>query len=201
MKPVIPIPYIPNLNAEQSRLLQAVIDAHQKAAQVNKNVSSITFLQAAAGSGRLEAAMAAAILTIGHLHAPLTGARWLYEKATREAILMMVQQGTKVPGFGNSFHKDKVDPVWDDVLTILRFSFPKVDARLNELVGWMLEAGKPLYPNAALFTAAVCSELKIRGGTETSLFVLWRLPMWVDMFTEHWDKPEPEPSRIITTAQ
>lgn len=199
MRAVIPIPYVPNLNTEQVRLLQATIDAHQHAARFNRNVSTVTFMQTCAGSGRIESAIAAAILTVGHLHAPILEARGLYEEGQKLMVLGRLHGKQKIAGFGNSFHKTSVDPAWDEVMNIIRMSFPKIDARIGELCSWMAEGGKPLYPNAALFTAAVCSELKIRHGTETSLFAVWRIPVWVDMMTEGWDRPEKpaEKSRII----
>lgn len=197
MQPVIPIPFVPNLNAEQVRLLQATIDAHQKAAK-NRNVSTVVMQQAAAGSGRLENGIAAAILTLGHLHGPIREARGLYELGEKSVVITMLHGGRKVAGFGNSFHKTSIDPAWGDVMDIIRISFPKIDARINELCSWMIEGGRPLYPNAALLTAAVCSELKIRGGCESALFILWRLPVWVDEVTEGWEQPAQEKKRIIS---
>lgn len=190
MRAVIPIPYVPNLNSEEVRLLQAVIDAHQHAARFNRNVSTVTFQQVCAGSGRLENGIIAAIASLGHLHGPILAARGLYENGQKEVVLAMLSRGEKIAGFGNSFHKTGIDPAWDDVMQIIRLSWPKIDERINELVSWMVEGGKPVYPNAALFTGAVCSALKIRGGTESSLFIQWRLPVWVDMMTAGWDKPQ-----------
>jgi len=194
----IPIEYIPNLNGEQKRLLDALCWAHQEAAKVNRNVSTVTMMNAMMGSGRIENGIAAAILTLGHIHAPILAARGLYENGEKEVVQLMIRRGQKIAGFGNSFYKTSIDPAFNDVMNILNVSFPKAIARINELSGWMIEAGKPLYPNAALITAAVCSECKIRGGTESSLFILWRLPVWVDEMTRGWDEATEPKSPILT---
>jgi citrate synthase len=193
----IPIEYIPNLNGEQKRLLDALCWAHQEAAKANRNVSTITMMNAMMGSGRIENGIAAAVLTLGHIHAPILAARGLYENGQKEVVQLMIRRGQRIAGFGNSFYKTSIDPAFNDVMAILQVSFPKVMARINELSGWLIEAGKPLYPNAALITAAVCSELGIRGGTETSLFILWRLPVWVNEMTKGWDEKQ-EKSPILT---
>jgi citrate synthase len=121
----------------------------------------------------------------------------LYENGEKQVVQVMIRRGQMIAGFGNSFYKTSIDPAFNDVMAILQVSFPKVMARINELSGWLIEAGKPLYPNAALITAAVCSELGIRGGTETSLFILWRLPVWVNEMTKGWDEKQ-EKSPILT---
>lgn len=193
----IPIDYIPNLNGEQKRLLDALCWAHQEAAKANRNVSTITMMNAMMGSGRIENGIAAAVLTLGHIHAPILAARGLYENGQKEVVQLMIRRGQRIAGFGNSFYKTSIDPAFNDVMAILQVSFPKVMARINELSGWLIEAGKPLYPNAALLTAAICSELGIRGGTETSLFILWRLPVWVNEMTKGWDEKQ-DKSPILT---
>lgn len=194
----IPIPFVGELSDEQQRLLDATIQAHQTAARSNKNISSITMLNASMGSGRLENGIAAAILTIGNLHAPLIGARGLYLNGQKDVVLAMLSRKQKIPGFGNSFFKTSLDPAWNDVWTIIQTSFPKIEARIAELSAWMIEGGKPLYPNAALLTAAVLEEVGWRHGAEQSFFILARIPVWVDALTEDWEAPKPvDRNRII----
>jgi citrate synthase len=154
-------------------------------------------MNAMMGSGRIENGIAAAVLTLGHMHAPILAARGLYENGEKQVVQLMIRRGQRIAGFGNSFYKTSIDPAFNDVMAILQVSFPKVMARINELSGWLIEANQPLYPNAALLTAAVCSELGIRGGTETSLFILWRLPVWVNEMTKGWDEKQ-EKSPILT---
>lgn len=198
MKIEIPIPYVGELDDAQQRLLDAVIAAHQKAARSNKNVSSITMLNASMGSGRLENGIAAAIMTMGNQHAPLIGARGLYENGQKEIVLAMLSKKMKIPGFGNSFYKTSLDPAWEEVWSIIQTSFPRIENRIAEISSWLIEGGKPLYPNAAMLTAATLSEIGWRGGTEQSLFILSRLPVWVDALTEDWEAPKPQDrNRII----
>lgn len=198
MRAVIPIPYVPNLNTEQVRLLQATIDAHQTAALKNENnASAFAFWNSMAGSGRVESAIASFCLAIGHLHAPILEARGLYEEGERLNVLGRLNDGQKIAGFGNSFYKTSLDPAWDEVMNVIRMSFPKTDARIQELCSWMAEGGKPLYPNAALLTGAVCSELKIPHALETSLFVVWRIPALIGALADRRNRGPKPKSRII----
>lgn len=40
--------------------------------------------------------------------------------------------------------------------------------------------GKTIYPNAALYTAAVCSIVGFPYGVEDLLFIMARLPVWAE---------------------
>lgn len=198
MKLEIPIPFVGELTDEKHRLLEATIKAHQVAARSNRNISSVTMMNTSMGSGRIENGIAAAILTIGHMHAPLMEARGLYLNGQKEVVLTMLKGGRKIAGFGNSFYKTSLDPAWSDVWAIIELSFPKIYARIGELASWMIEGGKPLYPNAALITAAVLDEIGWRPGTEQLFFILARAPIWVDAMTENFEAPNPpDRNRIV----
>jgi len=45
----------------------------------------------------------------------------------------------------------------------------------------MKEAGKDVYPNAALYTAVICSELAMIPGSESAIFVLARTAAWTSL--------------------
>lgn len=166
---------------EKLRLLQAVFDAHDLAARNNQNASSSAAVNAFFGSGNLVNGIASAALTLGEAHGPIGPARFVYERFDERALKSAIQTGMKIPGFGNSFFKDKIDPAWSNVYEIIKADFPTANSRINQLHGWMKEAGKDLYPNAALYTAVVCSELGMIPNSESAIFILARTSAWTSL--------------------
>ena len=166
MKVLVDLPFID----DHKELVEILIEAHQKAARDNSNASSQLAIVATQGSHDFSKGVIAAIASTGGGHAPLLQARQVYRYATKE----WVEQQKIVPGFGNSFHKDKIDPAFDEVMDILRENFPEAARRIDELHGWV----KKVYPNAALITAAVCEICGVPDGLESALFIISRVPMW-----------------------
>ncbi len=84
----------------------------------NPSISHNAFLQAFEGSGSITQAIAAALLTTGRKHAPITEARGLLNIYRRDSLAAtrIVQQAlmdnVKIPGLGNSFYKDEIDPLF-----------------------------------------------------------------------------------------
>ena len=171
----------PELDSEKQLLMDLLIDAHSRAATDNANASSLTFINALYGSGRMENAIAAAMLTIGAKHGPISDARIIYEYATADFIKETVSAGEFIPGFGNSFYKDDIDPVWKGVDRYLSIKFAPAHKRIWELHSIMESCGKKLYPNAALYSAAVCSICGVKPGTEVAIFAIARISAWASM--------------------
>jgi len=160
-------------------LLNEVIKAHDLAATTNQNASSAACVNALSGSGSFSNGVASAILTLGKHHGPISDARMVYENFTEDSVRQWIQVGGKVPGFGNSFFKDSIDPAWIRVDVFLNDKFPTVYARIQELGRFVeLTVGKKIYPNAALFTAAACSEIGVAHGFESAVFIISRIPAW-----------------------
>jgi citrate synthase len=172
VKVLIDLPFI----TDHKELVEALIEAHQTAALHNSNASSQIAQVATAGSHDFSKGVIAAIASTGGGHAPLSQARQVYRYATQE----WVAQQKIVPGFGNSFYKDKVDPAFENVLNILTEKFPSARKRIDELHGWV----KKVYPNAALITAAVCEICEVPDGLESSLFILSRVPVWAQQVSK-----------------
>ena len=162
-------------------LLQAVFDAHDMAARNNQNSSSGAAVNAFFGSAQLTNAIASAILTLGDAHGPISPARFVYERFDERALKSAIESGMKIPGFGNSFFKDSIDPAWSRVREIIDVDFPRASGRINQLHGWMKEAGKYLHPNAALYSAVICSELGMIPGSESAIFILARTAAWTSL--------------------
>lgn len=159
-------------------LLQAVFDAHDTAARNNENASSGAAMNAFIGSGMLANAIASAVMTLGHRHGPITQARFVYEQIDEASLKSAVENRVRVAGFGNSFFKDSIDPAWNQVAEIIERQFPHAHARINQLRTWLSECGKSLFPNAAMYTAVVCSELDMVHGSEAAIFVIARTAAW-----------------------
>jgi len=162
-------------------LLQAVFDAHDMAARSNQNASSAAAMNAFFGSGNLTNGIASSILTLGDAHGPIGPARFVYERFDERALKSAIEAGMKIPGFGNSFFKDRIDPAWSRVREIIETDFPNANERIKQLHAWMKEAGKDVYPNAAIYTAVICSELVMSPGSESAIFILARTSAWTSM--------------------
>lgn len=166
---------------KKMELLQAVFDAHDMAARNNQNSSSGAAVNAFFGSAQLTNAIASAMLTLGDAHGPIGPARFVYEKFDERSLKSAIESGMKIPGFGNSFFKDSIDPAWSRVREIIEADFPRASGRINQLHGWMKEAGKNLHPNAALYSAVICSELGMIPGSESAIFILARTAAWTSL--------------------
>jgi citrate synthase len=166
---------------QKLELLQAVFDAHDMAARNNQNSSSGAAVNAFFGSAQITNGIASAILTLGDAHGPIGPARFVYEKFDERAFKSAIEAGMKIPGFGNSFFKDRIDPAWSHVSELIKSDFPNVNARIEQLHGWMKDMGKDIHPNAALYTAVVCSEIGVIPGAESAIFILARTAAWASL--------------------
>jgi citrate synthase len=151
------------------------------AARNNQNASSGAAVNAFFGSAQLTNAIASAILTLGDAHGPIGPARFVYEKFDERSLKSAILSGMKIPGFGNSFFKDSIDPAWSRVREIIEVDFKKANDRINQLHRWMKEVGKDVHPNAALYSAVICNELGMIHGSESAIFVLARTAAWTSL--------------------
>ena len=162
-------------------LLQAVFNAHDAAARNNQNSSSGAAVNSFFGSGNLTNGIASAILTLGDAHGPIGPARFVYERFDERALKSAIESGMKIPGFGNSFFKEKIDPAWSNVSGLIASDFPHANDRIIQLHVWMKEVGKDVHPNAALYSAVVCNELGVIVGAESAIFILARTAAWTSL--------------------
>ncbi len=169
---------LPPLTPEKEALLEALFEAHTKAARDNNNLSSAVARAAWKGSRSFVQAVTSATLTIGGDHGPIVQARDLFRSAKPADIDHMIQMGQKIPGFGNSFFKDRIDPAFQPVADLLQEKFTDAWVRIVTLRNALAQAGKSLFPNAAILSAAVCEVLGVPDGIEPLLFLLPRLPVW-----------------------
>ena len=187
MKLTIDIPYATECpTMEMEHLTKLVMLAHYNSARNQQNASTMFFTNTLHLTGSMANATASAVLTLGETHAPIAQAREVFEVWTENDVYDTIQGGYRVFGYGNSFHKDSIDPAWYPVWEYLSVAFKKEYVHLGELTSWVnTHSSKPLYPNPAMFSAILCHILRWRVGSEMSLFILARIPAWVESGLEN----------------
>lgn len=177
-------PFARNIDEKASNLLTEVMQAHACAASNNPNASTAAAVNSYFGSRSINQAICSAILATGTVHGPVTDARLLFETVSSgvgpfRAIDAYADNGSLVPGFGNSFYKDRIDPCWDHVVNALMVDYPKEWGVILRLQNALKERKCLLQPNAALFTGAAAAIAGFPVGTEPALFIIPRIGAWV----------------------
>ena len=167
------------LSGWEELLLKALVAAHHASA-FRDNPSSIAVAQAAAGSGQLEKAIAAGLMTIGGRHGPLReSAELLLLDDPAFAAKQIVYRGRKVPGWGGAFQKDAPDPIWSEVKELLSPS--QMADKLNAVTTQLHLLKKPVYPNPSGYTAAVAILIGLPASLTPYLFIASRLTAWTQL--------------------
>lgn len=171
-------------NEETDELVESVLIAHKRAALDNQNVSSIALGLAASVKTPFPQSVAAALQTLGGpVHGPTQAARELIYGWTAEDMFEALSDGQRLPGWGNSFYPDSLDPAWKDVDELLREKYPEQAARLDNISELVSEVrGKKIFPNAAAYTAVTAHIASLPLGLEIMLLILGRLPAWAAQF-------------------
>lgn len=157
--------------------------AHEGAARNNENnISNVLVTLSAIGSGDLGKSLVAGICGIGNIHAPITQARRVLFFLPMDYIEREIERGAMIPGFGNSFHKDSIDPAFIDFDTILRSGYPDIATKLQNLSDLMKKHQRPHHPNAAAYTAIAAELLGMASGLESLLLIKPRLEVWAERF-------------------
>lgn len=165
------------LSREQAEVADALLRAHLKASVENNNISRSAFVNAWSGSGSVVQSVASGLLTVGGIHAPVLKARDVLFGGGVNAYL---DKGLRVPGFGNSFYKDKIDPAFIEVRQLLDGS-REMDILLDAQQQIKNRTGKLIQINAAAFTAAVAEFCKIPAPLELWFFIAGRTSGWIQL--------------------
>lgn len=167
-------PEDPLTDADQT-LIQELFSAHSKSTFRN-NISSQVSVHAAVGSGNYTNGIAAAIMTLGDLHAPLVQAVE-FLNLIRSEPLVELPEG-KINGWGNSFIKGKKDPDWLKVDELIREQDPELYNRIESVTDLLHVSGKDIYPNPGCYTAAAAIILRMPAKISPYLFIAARLDAW-----------------------
>lgn len=180
-------------NPENHKLVSMLTMAHYQAARNNKNNLSMVVAQTAYhGSQSYLQSLAAATLSLGGIHAPLQDARNLLRRMQKSSdgdfalyINGYIQNRKKIPGFGHSFYKDRIDPSFRDVY-VEYANLSGGDDLVWKLSNYIkyecdrCERQIQIPPNAAIITAAICEFLNLQPGMEIAIAVSARVPAWIE---------------------
>ncbi len=158
---------------QESKLLALLFKAHEESSFRN-NVSSVVLQQVAGGSGSYTNGIAAAILSLGGVHAPLED---IHEVLTDEVL----PTAGIVPGWGNSFIKGVPDSAWAEVGAQISVMAPNLALRITSITDALYARGKLVFPNPGCYTAAVAIILGIPKQIAAYLFISARLSPWTYM--------------------
>lgn len=174
------------LTDDENALLTLLFAAHDESAR-RDNASTVAMLHAGVGSGRYMNGIAAALLSIGGVHAPLAESMALLaaDDPTGEAKRLM-NAGFKVPGWGNSFHRGKPDPAWVPLDDLLWKLFPDYADRIAGITKMLHKAGKNVFPNPSIYTAATALIIGLSPVFAPYLFVRGRLDAWSEILGGIW---------------
>ena len=163
---------------EARNLLDELTLAHEASAQ-RQNISTFTFQNVAQGSGDYTRGLAAALLSLGGIHAPLEQTMELLRDARADATAAdMVDSGLLVPGWGNSFVKGMKDPLWIHVDAALHKDFEPLWDRLESVTAVLHGMDVMIYPNPSAYTAAAALAVGLPDHLAAYLFVVGRLDGW-----------------------
>lgn len=166
------------LSREQQYLLEALFEAHHQSC-FRPNVSTVTVVNAAAGSNDIASAIAAGILTTGGRHAPIKETYDFLglDQPSRE-VGLIIQSGRQVPGWGGTFQKGAPDPIWKLVEGGLHEFYHDLSQDMDAVTSKLHELGKDIYPNPSCYTAATAIALDMPREAAVCLFISARLDAW-----------------------
>lgn len=165
------------LTNQEQQLLDAALLAHSRSAG-RGNISGQVALMASIGSGNYTASLCAAMLTTGGVHAPLVQTHNLLNGNSEVEAKRLLDSGSKVPGWGNSFIKGKKDDLWLEVDQIICEHFHSHWMNLESVTALVHKNGKQVFPNPSAYTAITAIILKIPAGLSPWIFFAGRLNSW-----------------------
>lgn len=186
-------------------LINELMEAHYAAGRDNPSISQQVFLAAMEGSGNPIGSVCAALLTTGSKHGPLSETRGLMHMFGRDpstvtaVILETISNGEKIPGLGNSFFKEGIDPAFQkayDCYCSAHYDiYPEIPVTLlDKFVDAVNKVrpsdSAPLYANAASITAAICELLNAIPYFENWFFVSARSRAWLELAGQKVMSPE-----------
>ena len=154
-----------------------------------RNNASSTLIKAMAQLGKpLNDAIAASLLTLDTIHAPIRSACECFNEYENDGGLSVSSCKRKIPGFGSSWYKGEPDPVVEKFLDELDPDVQGLVIQYTDYVRSIWDRPK-LYPNAALATAAFAFQENINPVTAISNVIVGRIDAWVSIyFNNYTDK-------------
>lgn len=171
----------------ETELLNAATAAHYSNT-FRANQSAVAVQLAASGSGNFYQAIAMATLTLGGQHAPLLDVYAMLdsENPALEARKRLVA-GKRVPGWGNAFHKDCIDPAWDGVVSMLEKQ--PVWERVTAIQEVLDSYNKKLFPNPGCLSACIAITVGLPKHLAPWVGVMGRMTGWAQLFARAYKEP------------
>ena len=156
-----------------------------------RDCASTTLIKSMALLGKpFEESCAAAMMTLGGLHAPITQTQrlwkfgknpWLGYLADFESdVLPHGPFRSKIPGWGSAWYKAEPDPLLQSFESLLPAEV--VDRLAQRTTDVQLATGKVIFPNAASYTAIVADILGFTPETAPVLVVMGRALAWAHIY-------------------
>lgn len=168
------------LAASQAKALTLILQAHEQAA-MRDNISTVTVRNAAIGSGNFTNAVAAALLTVGAVHAPLIPAYQFLAQFNPDEIdefARHIEMGGTIPGWGSDFVKDGPDPVLKPIADCIAENFVQIHERIQRVTDELHARSKMVWPNLAAYSAAAGMAIEIPPPILPWILVQGRLAGW-----------------------
>jgi hypothetical protein len=162
-------------------LLNHLFDAHNSAV-FRHNISSEVLKAAFYGNnGDFTKAAAAALCSLGGVHAPIVQAYELLEADWPKQAWPQWDGKSKIPGWGSSFTKGKPDPYVDNVLIYIGTGWEWMLRRINNVTENLHLRGKHVFPNMACATAATGVILGLPKELTPALLLHGRALAWAEL--------------------
>jgi hypothetical protein len=132
-----------------------------------------------------------AIASLGGLHAPIEQTMKLLSgpSAIRTAEVLL-QDGSKVPGWGSSFVKGEKDPIFDELDYIMykpgnHTKFGTLWHHIADITDTL--RSKNIFPNAACYTAAACLLNDIPPCIAIKVLIQGRIEAWSEIYLDNYN--------------
>jgi len=176
-----------DLDFARSIVHDALSYMHEQMAYRDNASSSIIKAMAQLGKP-FNDSLAAGLLSIGNVHAPIKQAcrLWNNEHWFTEMSMMYLDE-RRIPGFGSAWYKEEPDPVVEQFFNSVPAEYGKQLEQMHEMVEQIkIITDRSLYPNAALATALACDCLKF--SPEIGIFhvIQGRMYAWLDIYQKNY---------------
>jgi hypothetical protein len=150
-----------------------------------RNNASSGVIRAMANLGKpLNDAIAAGLMTLDTIHAPIRSACECFNHHAIYGVLNASFAGRKVPGFGSSWFRNEPDPVVEAFMVNL--DTETIDL-VNTYTKYVQDNWRPdLFPNAALATAAFAFQEGIDPITAMAKVINGRIDAWVSIYSDNY---------------
>lgn len=136
------------------------------------------------GTGDYFKAIASAILMLGGIHGPLTQTYDLLAlECPLDEVARRLDNGFRVPGWGNGFYKDGVEPAFLPVSEELIKVNPEICERILSITEFLHNKRElKIWPNPSCFTAATAITVGLPREAVGVLALQGRLMVWTEDF-------------------